>query len=53
MADSSTPAAPAYTLVVIHPFGAYAKGDAITDAKTVAAVAAGPNAHHCNRVATQ
>jgi hypothetical protein len=48
---SSMPAAPAYTLIVIHPFGAYNKGDAITDPETVAAILAGKNAHHVNKVA--
>jgi hypothetical protein len=56
MADSNTPAAPAsaqapaFTLVVIHPFGDYRRGDAITEAAKVAEVMAGENAHHCNRV---
>ena len=60
MGTNSTPASPdeetavaelAYTLVVIHPFGKYRRGDPITDPTTIAKVAAGDNAHHCNRVA--
>lgn len=46
-----TPAPLAYILVVIHPFGTYSRGDSITDPADIAAVLAGPNAHHCNRVA--
>lgn len=34
-------------LTVIHPFGAYARGAIIANAATVAAIEAGPNAHHC------
>lgn len=37
-------------LTVIHPFGAYARGDRITDPAAIAAVLAGDNAHHVNRV---
>jgi hypothetical protein len=54
MADSTTQdaaQAPEFTLVVIHPFGDYRRGDAITDTAKVAEVMAGENAHHCNRVA--
>ncbi|WP_234775177.1 hypothetical protein [Paraburkholderia tropica] len=58
MADSKTPdtpastqTAPAFTLVVIHPFGERRRGDAITDADEIAEVMAGENAHHVNRVA--
>lgn len=50
-ATPATPAEPAFKLVVIHPFAKYRRGAAITDAAAIAAVLAGPNAHHCNRVA--
>ena len=49
--DAQESTTPAFTLVVIHPFGQYRRGDAITDATEVAAVMAGENAHHVNRVA--
>jgi hypothetical protein len=38
-------------LVVIHPFGDYQRGDAITDAETIAEVLDGENASSVNRVA--
>ena len=38
------------SLIVIHPFGDYRRGDQISDAEAVAAVLAGDNAHHVNRV---
>lgn len=51
MANIDTaPAAPAIALVVIHPFGDYQRGDRITDAAAIAAVLAGENAHHCNKI---
>jgi hypothetical protein len=37
-------------LTVVHPFGTYRRGDAITDDAEIAAVLAGENAHHCRRV---
>ncbi|MFM0630770.1 hypothetical protein [Paraburkholderia xenovorans] len=49
-AKPEAPAAPAFSLVVIHPFGDYRRGDVVADAD-VDAVLAGENAHHCNRVA--
>jgi hypothetical protein len=43
--------APAFHLVVVHPFGQYEKGAHISAADEVADVLAGENAHCCNRVA--
>jgi len=43
--------APAFHLVVIHPFGTFEKGERITDGDKIADVNAGENAHHCNKVA--
>ena len=37
-------------LIVKQPFGGYAKGDVITDARTVATVLAGENADHVLRM---
>ncbi len=44
-------AAPAFVLVVVHPFGDYQRGDRIADPAEVDAVLASENAHHCNKVA--
>jgi len=49
-AGTSTPTQP-YNLVVIQPFGDYNRGDAITADADIAAVLAGENANHVNRVA--
>ncbi|MEX3933274.1 hypothetical protein AB4Y32_15975 [Paraburkholderia phymatum] len=35
-----------FVLVVIEPFGGYAKGEEITDADKVAEILAGENQHH-------
>jgi hypothetical protein len=48
---SAAPDAPAFHLIVIHPFGAYGKGARISDAAEIAAVLAGENAAACNRIA--
>lgn len=37
-------------LVVVQPFGTYAKGDRITDATDIATTLAGPHAHHVVKV---
>lgn len=44
-------AAPAFVLVVVHPFGDYRRGDRIADAAAVAAVLASENAQSCHKVA--
>jgi hypothetical protein len=51
--DASTGAvsAPQYTLVVKEPFGDYSRGDAITDSGIAAAVLAGENSRHVNKIA--
>lgn len=41
---------PAFTLVVVLPFGDYQRGDRITDQPTIDKVLASENAHHCNAV---
>lgn len=38
------------TLIVIHPFADYQRGDKITDAAEIAQVLDGENAHHVNAV---
>lgn len=43
--------APAFILVVVHPFADYQRGDRITDPAKIAEVLAGENASHCNKVA--
>lgn len=40
----------ALQLVVAQPFAAYKRGDVITDADTVAAILASPNAPRCRKV---
>jgi hypothetical protein len=40
-------------LVVVHPFGSYAKGEAIMDAATVSQVLAGEYRNNVVRVVTQ
>jgi hypothetical protein len=40
-------------LVVVRPFGNYAKGDTIADAATIAQILAGEHAHDVVRVATK
>lgn len=40
-------------LVVVRPFGAYAKGDVISDAATIAELLAGENSHSVVRVVSQ
>lgn len=40
----------AVQLVVFQPFAAYKRGDVITDANTVAAILASPNAVRCRPV---
>ncbi|MDE1139972.1 hypothetical protein [Paraburkholderia tropica] len=49
MADSND--APAFALVVIHPFGDYAKGARIDDAEKIAEVMASENHHQVVKVA--
>ena len=41
---------PVFHLVVVHPFGGYARGSVIEEAEAVAEVLAGENAHQVNRV---
>ncbi|WP_186122370.1 hypothetical protein [Burkholderia gladioli] len=41
------------TLVVVHAFGDYRRGDSITDPSEVAAVLASENANHCRKVIPQ
>jgi hypothetical protein len=61
MASKNTPdtpaadaaAAPAFDLVVIHPFGGYDRGARITEATEIARVAEDDLLHHCNRVPKQ
>jgi hypothetical protein len=38
-------------LIVVHPFGVYAKGAEITDAVEIKAILEGENAHHVIKVA--
>ncbi len=45
------PAAPAFVLIVVHPFGSYQRGDRIADPAAIEAVLASENAHHCNKIA--
>lgn len=42
--------APAFILVVVHPFGDYQRGDRITDPAKIAEVLAGENAGNCHKV---
>lgn len=42
--------APDFILVVVYPFGDYARGAQITDPAEIAKVMASENAHHCNKV---
>lgn len=42
--------APAFNLVVIHAFGAYRRGDSITDAAEIERVLKSENANSVNRV---
>lgn len=42
--------APDFILVVIYPFGDYARGAQITDPAEIAKVLASENAHHVNKV---
>lgn len=51
MADKSAPAAPAFELVVIHPFADYQRGDHIKDAKAIADILAGECAGYVNKIA--
>jgi hypothetical protein len=44
---------PEFTLVVIHPFGDYRRGDAVTDAAEIESVIQSENAHHCHKVLPQ
>lgn len=46
MADAK----PDYILVVIYPFGDYARGVQIKDAAEISKVLASENAHHVNKV---
>jgi len=41
------------TLVVVHAFGDYRRGDSITDAVEVANILGSENAHHCRKVIPQ
>lgn len=49
MADKQA-SAPAFVLVVIHPFGDYQRGMQISDADEIARVLESENAHHVNKV---
>lgn len=49
--NTQTQDAPAFVLVVVHPFADYKRGDRIEDPAVIASVLAGENAHHCNKVA--
>lgn len=40
-----------FHLIVREPFGGYAKGEKITDAKKVAEILAGENEHHVIKIA--
>ena len=42
--------APAFVLVVVHPFGDYQRGDRISDPTKIAEVLAGENAGNCHKV---
>ena len=42
-----------FHLVVVRPFGAYGKGDTITDSAKITEILAGENAHHVVRVAVK
>ncbi|CAB3784337.1 hypothetical protein [Pararobbsia alpina] len=56
MADEKLPVAPGkpdFNLIVVHPFGDYARGKQITDAAEIAAVMAGENAHFCRKTFPQ
>lgn len=56
MADEKQPAVPAkpdFHLVVVHPFGDYARGDKVTDAAEIAALLAGENSRSLTRVFPQ
>ncbi len=44
-------AAPAFVLIVVHPFGDYQRGDRIADPAAIDAVLQSENAHHCNKIA--
>ncbi|AJG19069.1 hypothetical protein [Cupriavidus basilensis] len=46
-------ARPDFHLVVVHPFGSYSRGAALTGADEIATILAGENAHHCRRVFPQ
>ncbi len=51
MAQDAASAAPAFVLVVVHPFGDYQRGDLIADPAKIAAVLQSENADHCNKIA--
>lgn len=51
-AESKKPVADR-TLVVLHAFGDYRRGDSITDPDDVAGVLNSENAHHCRKVIPQ
>ncbi|MBJ9663195.1 hypothetical protein [Burkholderia gladioli] len=51
--DTAAQTAADRTLVVVHAFGDYRRGDAITDPREVAAVLASENANHCRKVIPQ
>jgi hypothetical protein len=40
-----------FELMVVRAFGAYAKGDVVSDAEAIAAILAGENAAHVVRIA--
>lgn len=42
-----------FDLIVIQPFGDHPKGEKITDAESVKAILAGPQAHHVVKIAAQ
>lgn len=45
--------AQAFHVVVIHPFGVYARGAIVSDAADIADILAGENARHVNKIAAQ
>ncbi|WP_186250803.1 hypothetical protein [Burkholderia gladioli] len=51
--DTAAQPAADRTLVVVHAFGDYRRGDSITDPREVAAVLASENANHCRKVIPQ
>lgn len=52
-APVTAPGKPDFTLIVIHPFGDYKRGDPITDPTSIDAVLASENAAHCRKTLPQ